>query len=1217
MYLKRSITVNWGNLPPGELEYGPVNLFSGGNGSGKTTAADALQTLMTAAHDHLFTYNPGQDETTQRGRGGKQVRTLASYVLGCDDGAFARPYASDGYIAGVFHPTKGETAEPFTAVIGVRAHLDKAGSSAQARQNDLLLMIVPGEMLSLSHFVHDYAGEKHTVPITDIANQLRQQFGKKSVETYDDKKGAYLARLYGALRGKRDAVSQNEARNAARTFARFMAYKPVQSINQFVASEVLDPHDMGDTLRRIRELMRTVHGMAEEAEQLQQNVDLLSQAQHQASDYLEHWLERTTQAYGAAAQQFQRNQNQYLEKKEEQNRLRQQQESNQEEAEQVQQRLEQAHAELVELQARILGIPALRDKQQLEERRDQLTQQLQEGARPLLEQDQQRNANLAALRNIQSLLTRHSIELELPSFASKHWRTTSKALLAEQGNDLPDLNQMLARDWIDLSPLEEGLTRVRNEQQRHNQLAEQLHSERADKPGQEASSIAQRLDRLVSKRGQTLETLDQQKKKIEQQIRNLESKRVNYPQDVEIAIQAIRQHCPQAEPRVLCDHVEVQDPQWQMAIEGYIGGARFGILVEPQYEAEAIRIVRRLAGKQRNRARVIQGEQARRDAENIHLPDDSLFHSLRFSHRTAEHYLKASYGTVIRVDDADTLRTTRRGITADGLGSGNYALFRCDLDDSQLVFGEAARERNLLAQRNALMELQESYQRSADDYRSVKNLYDQVKLFQPLNWVSTATQLLDAQRQLQETEKALDNLDLSDHEELEEKQRQAQDLHHQLKEQQTRLDKEGGQLGEKLSACTASISKLADLSERYQEEKDEAEANLYACTKYWPGLDVEPRIEAMDQRLYHAHGDIDFIAEEEALTERLNKLAVDLDRTLLQYNQQAQPADQILADSADTLHSAPFFGHIHSLHQQLDNLNNRLRNNVLLEKQEKLDSLRDTFNTTFVSDLCSQIHQAIRDGERVLKNLNDELEHHQFGADRERFSFEWQWIPEYKEYWHFFKEVIDIPNLGDGTSLFDTPLSEKAKGVRDRLLDLLLHGEEQQALRELERISDYRRYRQYDILKHPQGKHPISLSQYGTGSGGQLETPAYIIRAAAITSAFRFNEGDSHLRMVIVDEAFMHMDENRSKSVINYLTNTLGLQLIFIMPTSKAGPFLDLISNQFVFSKVPSPVPVGELNTRVLVDRQQLNTERVADLWAQHRRVIRQQGALDFMEDVQ
>src|SRR5690606_37296903 len=176
MYLKRSITVNWGNLPAKELEYGPINLFSGGNGSGKTTAADALQTLRTAAHHNLFTYNPGQDETSQRGRGGKQVRTLASYILGCDDGAYARPYdSSDGYIAGVFHPTKGETAEPFTAVIGVRAYLDRAGSTPQARQNELLLMIVPGEMLSLSHFVHQYGDEQRVVSLTELPKQLRQQ----------------------------------------------------------------------------------------------------------------------------------------------------------------------------------------------------------------------------------------------------------------------------------------------------------------------------------------------------------------------------------------------------------------------------------------------------------------------------------------------------------------------------------------------------------------------------------------------------------------------------------------------------------------------------------------------------------------------------------------------------------------------------------------------------------------------------------------------------------------------------------------------------------------------------------------------------------------------------------------------------------------------------------------------------------------------------------
>lgn len=65
MFLKRLVLVHWGNIPHGEFDFGPISLFSGGNGSGKTTAADAIQTVMTAAHENLFHYNPGQEETTQ------------------------------------------------------------------------------------------------------------------------------------------------------------------------------------------------------------------------------------------------------------------------------------------------------------------------------------------------------------------------------------------------------------------------------------------------------------------------------------------------------------------------------------------------------------------------------------------------------------------------------------------------------------------------------------------------------------------------------------------------------------------------------------------------------------------------------------------------------------------------------------------------------------------------------------------------------------------------------------------------------------------------------------------------------------------------------------------------------------------------------------------------------------------------------------------------
>src|SRR5690606_5237597 len=153
MFLKKFIYVNWGNIPATEFEFGPINLLSGGNGSGKTTAADAIQTTMTAAPDTLFPYNPGQDEATQRGRR-HNVRTLAAYVLGCDDGSSASPVRAVGSLAAAFPPTQGESGAPFTAIIGVSASIDRAGSTPVARQNDLQFYIAT-EQLTLSDFLKD------------------------------------------------------------------------------------------------------------------------------------------------------------------------------------------------------------------------------------------------------------------------------------------------------------------------------------------------------------------------------------------------------------------------------------------------------------------------------------------------------------------------------------------------------------------------------------------------------------------------------------------------------------------------------------------------------------------------------------------------------------------------------------------------------------------------------------------------------------------------------------------------------------------------------------------------------------------------------------------------------------------------------------------------------------------------------------------------------
>jgi len=1206
MYLKKFIYVNWGNIPQLEFEFGPICLFSGGNGSGKTTAADAIQTIMTAAHDNLFHFNPGQDESSQRGRG-KQVRTLASYVLGCDDGSYARPQACDGYLAAIFHPTDGEDAEPFTAIIGMRAHLDDAAKPKLARLDDCHFYIVPGEMLSLSHFVREDIGGRYVTPLKSLNNLLKKEFGTEAIEKYDKKK-AYLCRLYGAVRGKREAVSEREAMNAARAFSRFMAYKPVKSINDFVAGEILESKDLGEAIRNVSSLLKTIHGMEGEARTLRQSIAMLVSADHQAVQYIQQWLDFNVLTYTEAQCRFLQEQRRYLEAKRGQQMLREAIAANTHERQLAEQRRRELRDQGRVLEAQRMGIPALRDKDQLQSGVKECHDRLHNLARPLLEQDLLLQKNTAAAMALLHTIKSTSMALAVPNLGDKALRKVAESILCVQANLNINLHSLLGRDWVDLSPLEVHFNDAMSAQRTHNQWSDLLHSRELHVAG----SLREQLAKENTRREQDLQGLKRNVERKRQEIDALQGRQSTYPSYVRVALDAIRKHCPDADARVLCDYVEVLDGAWQSAIEGYIGGARFGIIVAPEYEAESIRLVRALPGRD-NRARVIQGEKARRDAERSSVSRDSIVNAMEFYHTTARNYLTASYGSVEQVTDVDSLRHTRRGLTRDCMGSGNYALFRCDLPDSDLVFGQGARERALEAKQVELGNVEQELQGATTRSQEVSDLLQQVDAVVPLQLADILQEMLSVHRQLRASESALVSIDIDDFTEMDAELSTLRELEDAQDDLLATLLKQSGEFETKLKQRDRQCGELGELQESVTAEVDAAEQSLKTIAGDWSEFNIEQRLQQADHEATDTNLPL-LVAQRDTLLGEMNACAHALVRLVMAHNQQCRPADSISFDPDFAReHNAAFFKDICGVQRQLDQIHNRLKNNILAVKHEKLQELKLSFNNTFVTNLCHSIYQAINDGKKILEDLNDELQHHRFGADRESFRFGWEWLPEYKEYWQFFKEVIDNPALGDGATLFDMKLSKRGMDVRDHLMSMLLDEDENKAMRELERIADYRNYRNYEIYKEPEGKEPIALSQYGTGSGGQLETPAYIIRSAAITSAFRFNEGKSHLRMVLVDEAFSKMDEHRSKEVINYLSKSLGLQLLFIMPTSKSGPFMDLISNQFVFTKCPVAGQTGELNTRVLVDRQSCNSEKIQELWASHRRTIRHQAALDFM----
>ncbi len=1208
MFLKKFIFINWGNIPNIEFEMGPVNLLSGGSGSGKTTVGDAIQTIMTAAHENLFQYNPGQDETTQKGRGGKRVRTLASYVLGCDDGSYARPFdAVDGYLAAVFYPTKGESAEPFTALISVRAWLDQTGKQMAAQQEALLFLILPGVELSIDKLIRkDKAGE-YIVPMDKLTNLFIQEFGQRHVEKYGTKKRLYLRRLYGALQGKKDSVSEQEAINAAKAFSRFMAYKPVNSIDRFVSEEILEKRDLGDAIRSISSQLKIIHSMERDAGQLVKSIEILQQAEQHAVAYVDQWIELNTLDYTLAMHEHGLRQHEYLNANRLRKQYRNQSRENEAESLEAQQRLTQVHDQLVQLEAQRLGISSLKQKDELEHQLEQRQNQLMTTAKQLLIQDAEQEINIRQVESLSREFQTPELKQHLPQFSDLENLALINELLQFGGKGDVDIHAILQKDLTDdLASLELHLDHVAQAQNLHNRYYQYWRE--ADDNQSRFEQLSGEAHKMLS----TYEKFSQRRKQKQHEIERLQQQKVSYPAFVQRSIEAIKLACPEADPRVLCDHVEVKDDRWQMAIEGYLGGARFSIIVDEAYEAEAISIIRQLPGRD-NKARVIQGSKARRDCERNRRNKNSIIEVLDFSHSTAMVYLTASYGSVVMVDSAEELKSTGRGLTEDGMASGGYSMWRCDIADTELVFGAGARQRALKAKQHELETLTSEWKVANDQMQQLARVQDSVRALKKLSYAETLSAIMTEQREIQTVENLLAQLDLSEHQELEQKLEDLKQQEWQWQQLHGSLLEKKGELEIQIQIEDGKCKKLSDLQEKTQELVEQCEQNMRDIVTQWSEFDVEKKLEQADKEAKDLNERIASNFRQQAETS-LHELERKMAKSIQQHNDDCRPPDTVIYENYSGSYDQDLFALICNVHKQLDLIYNRLKNNILVEKHKELTVLKGSFNNAFVTHLCHTIHQAVSSGKRQIELLNKELQHHKFGADQESFRFDSKWMPEYREYARFFEEIINQPTLADDVDLFDMPLSEKSEKVRTQLMSMLLDDDENKALKELERIADYRNYRRYEIYKEVEGKEPIALSEYGTGSGGQLETPAYIIRSAAITSAFRFSEGANHLRMVLVDEAFSKMDESRSREVIDYLTRSLGLQLIFIMPSSKSGPFMDLISNEFVFAKCPSETLRGQLNTRVWVDRKQCNQKNIKALWANHRRTEYKQAEMDFME---
>jgi hypothetical protein len=238
--------------------------------------------------------------------------------------------------------------------------------------------------------------------------------------------------------------------------------------------------------------------------------------------------------------------------------------------------------------------------------------------------------------------------------------------------------------------------------------------------------------------------------------------------------------------------------------------------------------------------------------------------------------------------------------------------------------------------------------------------------------------------------------------------------------------------------------------------------------------------------------------------------------------------------------------------------------------------------------------------------MNNELKNLKFGSDS--FSIDWsRWEPEFEDYLSFFEAVTKLADSAEPMDLFgDVALSGRHANIRDKLVKLLLDDNQERATKELMRIADYRNYRHYDIINDTSSGGRVKLSEWGTGSGGQLETPAYIVRAAVVTNRLKLFEKAPSLKLLVNDESFAKMDEPRARAVLSFLRDKLDLQIVSAMPTMKAGALKDEFNREYSFTRLA--VPNGELDFISECDERIFKEDKMRELWARQRVIAREKA---------
>lgn len=615
---------------------------------------------------------------------------------------------------------------------------------------------------------------------------------------------------------------------------------------------------------------------------------------------------------------------------------------------------------------------------------------------------------------------------------------------------------------------------------------------------------------------------------LENEIEDLQSQTIRFPDETVKLRECIEQEFADkgidSPVYIFAELLNITDKQWTNAIEGYLNTQRFYLIVEPEYYNLALEIYNA------NKKSYNQGIINFRKLPDVDIEPNSLAAFIETDNRYARRYADFILGNVICCETLSELENYSSSITKDCMVYKNFVSRKIDPKIySKPYIGKDAIEvqlKNAKQERKVLLEKIPALREKLNMYEQLESSYDYVNFDMLKTYLDAPNKLGSVIERLKKETKELDDIT---------KDQDIIQLQKQISEYEAQEKRLSSQVNTLVGDKRTLENKIENTKIHLSELNEQLEKKVIELTEY---QDYQAAIygEAFDKYL------------ELTRRENLNQIQENYNRQKVVYDNRAarlingeknfiglyqMQSNYNSAFSKDFNTGLEGFEQFKTQFDKLDKVE-------IVRTEETIRVSREKCEDIFRNEFLAKMKESIESARYEFDNLKKALKDINYGEDTYKFI-----LTPNSQKRNLYNMIMAEDNMRT-SNLFSGNFESQYKDEIEELFTRIRTGDSSdKAVRE---YTDYRTYLDYDIeITKKNGTVQKLSAKAKSNSGGESQVPFYVIMAASLNNIYKSNNS---VRLLLLDEAFNNMDEQRISSVMKFF-NQLQFQTILVAPSPK------------------------------------------------------------------